>query len=258
MKNFGKSFLIVPVICGLFISSCEKSTKDDTPLPPPEVIRPVFLLIDEQSISEGNVPNQFSSVDINKSMADVGYRTQLRYFRDRPGQEVELYTGEVGNEGWFAIKSIPLSWKNAGPTDKGAMNFFEAGPGLGENGDASLLSEVPDIIPLRARGLKMLEGRIVIAIVFNGNIPVDYDPIRANLQGETLGVVAFQVISTRKRTDGIENALPVVKLKILNSDNLISEGLYLFTNTPSIHSASDPHDIDPPDDVGEPDLIPAG
>lgn len=248
------SSLVVLFFSGILIS-CEKSTDDnETPLPPGEITNPVFLIIDEESIDNGNPPNNFSANDVNDQLATEGFRTQLRYFRDRPGKEITLYTGQVGDEGWFAVKNIPSSWKSAGPSDNGALNFYKAAPGLGGNGNEDLLDEVPDIIPLRARGLKMLVNQVVIAVVYDSDISINYDPIEASLKGATLGVVAFKVLSISKRTDGSSSDLPVMKIKILNADEVIEKGLYLFKNVPTIQSSSEPFDIDPPANVAEADI----
>ncbi len=44
---------------------------------------------------------------------------------------ISLYTGQVGDEGWFALENIPQAWDDAGPTGDGLRNFLVAGPGLG-------------------------------------------------------------------------------------------------------------------------------
>ena len=71
-----------------------------------------------------------------------------------------------------------------------------AGPGLGspdDNGDReALLNGVPNVVPIRADGLQMLVGRTVCAIVYSGAITVTST---ANLQGPTLGRIAFSVVS---------------------------------------------------------------
>ena len=61
----------------------------------------IFLLIDEESIDNGNEPNNFSDTDVNHSIADIGLRQPLRYFRDNVGKTIDLYTGQVGDEAWF-------------------------------------------------------------------------------------------------------------------------------------------------------------
>lgn len=139
------------------------------------------MLIDEDSIDNGNEPNNFNDTDANDQLATIGLRDQLRYFRGNVGKTIDLYTGQVGDEGWFAIKTIPNTWINAGPTNNGAQNYLAPGPGLGSpniNDDREvLLNEIPIITPLRATGLKMLEGSIVLAVVYDSDININYSPL---------------------------------------------------------------------------------
>ena len=53
-------------------------------------------------------------------------------------------------------------------------------------------------MPLRALGLNSLVGKDVCAVVYDSDISINYDKTRSlgvngNLQGETLGIVAFHV-----------------------------------------------------------------
>ncbi len=132
----------------------------------------VFLLIDEESIDNGNEPNNFSATDVNDQLASIGLRTQLKYFSDNVGKTIELFTGQVGDEGWHAPKTIPTSWKDAGPTTNGLRNYLTPGPGLGGGNDDRevLLDKIPDVMPLRATGLAMLKGQTVLAVVYDGDV----------------------------------------------------------------------------------------
>lgn len=208
----------------------------------------VVLVIDEESIDNGNAPNNFSETDVNDQLARVGLRQQLRYFRDNVGKTIELFTGEVGDEGWHALKTIPASWISAGPTGNGTRNFLQAGPGLGggEDGPEVLLDKIPNVTPLRARGLKMLTGRTILAVVYDGDVSTNYGPLNANLQGANLGVVALEVLDVRRRTDGSSGSLPKVTVRILSADAAASAPLKLFSNAPAPRSSSEPFDINPP------------
>lgn len=214
-------------------------------------------MIDEESIDNGNEPNNFSESDVNDNLAEIGLRQTLRFFRDNIGGEIVLYTGQVGDEGWFALKTIPGSWETAGPTDSGLRNFLLAGPGLGENENDDLLDELNDVIPLRATGLAMLTGQTVIAVVYDSDISINYDPIEGNLQGKNLGVVAFEVISVTERTDSSDSDLPSVLLKILNADEIRDLELNLFSNAPIPESSSEPEDTIPPSSIPHIELNPA-
>ena len=213
-----------------------------------QISEAVFLVIDEESIDNGNEPNNFSETDVNDQIARVGQRTPLRYFQENIGRTINLYTGEVGDEGWHALKTIPSSWISAGPTGNGTRNFLLAGPGLGggEDGPEVLLDKIPNVTPLRARGLKMLTGKTVLAVVYDGDASINYGPLNGNLQGANLGIVAFEVVSVRRRTDGSSGSLPVVSVKIVDANAASAAQLKLFANAPAPRSSSEPFDINPP------------
>lgn len=208
----------------------------------------VFLVIDEESIDNGNPPNNFSATAVNDQIARVGQRQTLRFFRENVGRTIDLYTGEVGDEGWHALKTIPSSWRSAGPTSNGSRNFLMAGPGLGGGSDNQeiLLDKIPNVTPLRARGLSMLTGKTVLAVVYDGDVSINYGPLNGNLQGANLGLVALQVIQVRKRTDGSSGSLPRVTVKIVDVEAAKAAPLKLFSNAPVPRSSSEPYDINPP------------
>lgn len=245
--NPQRSFLYFLVILSCF--SCE----------PPIVVEKteprtakdaIFLILDEESIDNGNLPNNFSASDVNDPLAKVGERSQLSFFQKNIGKTIELYTGQVGDEGWHAVKTIPNSWISAGPTNKGLLNLLAPGPGLGggkENKEI-LLDKIPGITPLRATGLSMLKGNTILALVYDGNISVNYDPLTGNLQGSTLGIVAFEVIDVVERRDASSSSLPKVKLKISDANAVAALPLLLFSNAPILSSSSVPLDVIPPAD----------
>lgn len=252
-----RSYIILGVTI-LFLASCSKSSDNELEVPPPEIVRPVLLVIDEESIDNDTPPNNFSEIAVNDPFATPGYRTPLRFFRDNPGRTITLYTGEVGDEGWFALKNISDSWKNAGPATTGAENFIIAGPGLGSGNDPeALLDKIPDVTPLRGAGLKMLVGKTIYAVVYDSDISMNYNPINVSLKGATLGTVAFKVLSIAERTNGSDAALPVMTIEVLDTDAVLEKGLFLFSNPPPIQSSSEPFNTAPPETVGEPVLIPA-
>lgn len=221
----------------------------------------VFLLIDEESIDNGNEPNDFSETDVNDHLAEVGFRQTLKYFRDNAGKIIDLYTGQVGDEGWFAPKTILDSWINAGPTDNGTRNYLKPGPGLGapvpDDDREVLLDEIPDVTPLRATGLAMLKGKTVYAVVYDSDISVNYSPLQANLQGANLGVVAFDVVDVFTRTDGSSSSLPGVTIRIRSTDEVALMTLSLFSNAPVPQSSSEPDDIEVPANVQQAVLVEA-
>lgn len=212
----------------------------------------VFLLIDEESIDNGNEPNNFSELDVNDRIAEVGLRRPLPYFAKNVGKNIVLYTGEVGDEGWFAPKTTPTSWKNVGPTNNGTLNFFA---GMIKSED--LLDKVPNVTPLRATGLSMLKGATVYAVVFDSDISMNYDPLNGSLKGANLGVVALTVLKVEKRTNGSSSSLPKVTVRIESVDKVSKLPLSLFSNAPIPKSSSEPMDITPPATYSAPKFVAA-
>lgn len=251
------SRLLFAALLLLFLAACTQDKADDhNDNPPAEA---VLLAIDEESIDNGNPPNNFSESDVNDQLAKVGLRQPLRYFIENVGKTIDLYTGQVGDEGWHALKTIPDSWKNAGPTTGGAQNYLLAGPGLGSGDDDRevLLDKIPDITPLRATGLRMLVGKTVLAVVYDGDISINYSPLNGNLQGANLGLVAFDVLEVTERSDGSSSSLPRVKIAIRSVDDALAVPLMLFLNAPTPQSSSEPFDVTPPAAVPTPIFTPA-
>jgi hypothetical protein len=250
-KRIGIYTLLVFVLLG----SCMNETNDDgLPSGPSDYV--VLLAIDEDSIDNGSEPNNFTESDINDQIAAVGLRQQLKFFAENRGKTITLYTGQVGDEGLFALKTIPNKWINAGPTENGARNYLTPGPGLGapniDDDREVLLDEIQNVTPLRATGLKMLVGYKVLAVVYDSDVSINYSPLEANLQGENLGMVAFEIVSVSQRTDGSEGSLPAISIRILNVDELSDFGLALFSNAPTPTSSSEPFDVVPRASVTSP------
>lgn len=240
----------------LFIIDQEQDQKQNQDMKPDAAKgNVVFLLIDEDSIDNGNEPNNFSDTDVNDDLADVGLRLPLRYFQQNIDQQIVLYTGQVGDEGWFALKTIPSSWASAGPTSNGLRNYLYPGPGLGggEDDKEVLLDKIPNVTPLRATGLTMLKGYTVFAVVYDSDISINYSPLNGSLKGANLGIVAFDVLEVTKRTDGSSSSLPKVKIRIRNASEVLESTLHLFSNAPIPQSSSEPFDITPPSNP--PDII---
>ncbi|MDD3188450.1 MAG: hypothetical protein PHO13_03000 [Fermentimonas sp.] len=219
----------------------------------------VFLLIDEESIDNGNEPNYFKDSEINDDISEVGLRKILPYFNSKSnkGKQIVLYTGQVGDEGWFAPTYIPSSWSNAGPGSEGSFNYFMAGPGLGHDSTEDYLDKVPGVVPLRATGLKMLIGKTVYAVVYDSDISINYSPLNANLKGENLGVVALTVLDVIERKNGSSSSLPAVIVRIEDASLVATYPLVLFSNAPIPSSSSEPMDIIPPINVPSPKLVTA-
>lgn len=254
-----KRYSVYSLLVFILLGSCMSSSEDDNGPDPNDFV--VFLVIDEDSIDNVNEPNNFSDTEVNDHIARIGLRDQLKFFKENVGKTIELYTGEVGDEGWFALKTIPNRWVNAGPTENGLQNYLVPGPGLGspniDDDREVLLDEIPDVTPLRATGLKMLIGYKVLAVVYDNDISINYSSLEGNLQGANLGMVAFEVLSVSQRTDGSDSSLPVVSIKILDAPALSDFGRVLFSNAPVPQSSSEPFDIVPPSSTTIPVLVQA-
>jgi len=248
-----KPLFLLP-LCALFLifPACDKQ---NTPDPDP-VGGAVLILLDEDAIDNGNPPNNFSETDVNDQLAGVGQRQPLKFFEQRIGEIIDLHSGEVGDEGFFAPSNIPDTWKNAGPGTRGFANYLAAGPGLGSGDNPEiLLDEIPGIMPLRARGLKMLIGTTVLAVVYDGDVSVNYSPITGNLQGANLGLVAFDVVDVIQRTDGSTGSLPRVKVRIQSVTEVKNRQIYVFKNAPEPKSSSEPFDVSPSGIVPAPEFV---
>lgn len=221
----------------------------------------VLLVIDEDSIDNGNPPNGFADVDVNDQLAEVGVRKPLRYFQDNVGETIDLFTGDVGDEGWHALKSIPSSWKSAGPTSNGTRNYLAPGPGLGaavpDDDREVLLDKIPNVTPLRAKGLAMLIGHTVFAVVQDSDVGVNYSPLNGSLMGANLGVVAFDVLDVRERRDASTGSLPRVTVRIRDANEVEAGDLALFSNAPVPRSSSEPYDVAPPENPPAAKLVAA-
>ncbi|MEN8375306.1 MAG: DUF11 domain-containing protein, partial [Gemmatimonadota bacterium] len=218
-----------------------------------------FILLDEDAIDNGLPPNFFNAPQVNDNIADIGLRKQLKFFAQNVGDTITLYSGEVGDEGWFSPQTIPDSWANAGPTGDGLRNFvgdptnppsYSVGPGLGTGADPEiLLDEIPDVIPLRADGLYMLIGMTLCAVVYDSDISINYGPIQGNLQGANLGTVAFLVLDVRTLLGLSSSTLPEVDILILDADVVCNNTLTLKEGVPIPDTSSEPFDIlVPPDE----------
>ena len=132
------------------------------------------------------------------------------------------------------MRSAPAAWDTSEGANDGLKNFAIAGPGLGspdDNGDReSLLSSVPNVVPIRADGLAMLVGRNVCAVVYSGDITVTSgSPPTANLQGPTLGRIAFSIVSLVPADD---QSHPNVQVQIADWSDSCGGDMAPFVDAP--------------------------
>jgi len=106
-------------------------------------------------------------------------------------------------------------------------------------------NEIPLVTPLRATGLKMLEGRTVCAVVYDSDISINYGPLNGSLKGANLGTVAFHVRSVTRLTGFSSSSLPKVELEIRDANEVCNGPLTLFTDAPEPSTSSTPFDIVP-------------
>ncbi len=121
------------------------------------------------------------------------------------------------------------------------------------NGDReSLLDKIPDVTPLRADGLELLEGEALCALVYDSDISINYETLSphnyirldGSLKGATIGIAAFQVLSVDQLNGFSSSSLPKVKILILDANEICFEPLLLF-DSPIPFTSSEPSDIDP-------------
>jgi hypothetical protein len=218
----------------------------------------VFLIIDEDSIDNGirfhenpiigqqnifpGTKRQFSDKEVNDDIAKYGQRSILRYFQANPGKTIALMTGQTGDEGWFAPTQIPMKW---GSTQQEGLSNFIAGTVKQDH-----LDKIPGVRPLRAMGLKELEGRTVCAVVYDSDISINYDSKQpftdGNLQGATLGIAAFTVLNggVNQMKQFSSSTLPEAQIRIEDAQSVCSSPLELF-DAPIPRSSSEPNDINP-------------
>jgi hypothetical protein len=221
----------------------------------------VLLVIDDDSLDNGSRlnasggpiipggPNFFTPQDVNDDLSADGQRAVLRYFVANVGRTITVMTGETGDEGWFAPTCMPQRWLSgssnacidpASPDFKTAIDRFWAGA-VQQNA----LDKTPHVMSLRALGLNALVGKNVCAVVYDSDVSINYDHdepslgINGNLEGATLGVVAFRVDATSTLNGFSSGTLPQVRLTI--SDPSACNQWQLF-NAPAPESSSVPYD----------------
>jgi len=78
-----------------------------------EIAGIALLVIDKDGIDDKK--RRISSpIFMSTTSRRTGVRAQLRFFAGQVGQTITLPAGAIGGEGWFALKTIPASWAQAG------------------------------------------------------------------------------------------------------------------------------------------------
>ena len=195
-----------------------------------QALPPVLVVLDKDAIDYGPPPHLLPEDAVNPDVAGIGVRDGLPYFQSHVDSQVVLSSGQAGNDGWFALRSAPAIWDSSEGAGDGLKNFAIAGPGLGspdDNGDReSLLTDVPDVVPIRADGLEMLVGRTVCAVVYSGDVTA---AATANLQGPTLGRIAFSIVSLVPADDP---AHPQIQVQIADWSQSCGGDMVPFADAP--------------------------
>lgn len=252
----------------------------------------VLLIIDEDGIDPGlhfndeggtlqapglitpNGPDFFKpdgAQGVNENNAFKGQRGVLPYFANNIGRIITVKTGKTDDEAWFAPACIPAKMNGSDKDDNTCLtngaretaidNFMGVnGPGAIPNEER--LDKIPYLIPLRSLGLTALVDRLVCALVYDSDVPTNYDhdkvppnvPARDQLgvngsfKGETYGIVAFTVLSTHTLNGFSSSTLPQVRIRIENT-NLC--GTWVLFRAPVPKSSSVPNDrLVPPSTAG--------
>ena len=92
------------------------------------------------------------------------------------GDMVLLPSGQVDDEGWFAMPENPVGKK--GP--------FSLDDFVGGTIDEHWFDEVEDVMPLRNQDLASLVGRQCVAVVYDSEVNMNYNPIEGKLMGARL------------------------------------------------------------------------
>ncbi|MBS4035767.1 MAG: hypothetical protein KGZ85_14985 [Ignavibacterium sp.] len=230
--------------------------------------QPIFLIIDEDVLDNdlqfnntgGGIipggPQFFTDWDVNDDIASETQRSVLRYFQSNIGRTITIKSGKTGDEGWFAPNCIPAKWINSyANNDNNCLTGSEQQLAIknyvGLNGTSAIpsqqrLDKIPDVRPLRALGLNRLIGRVVYAVVYDSDLSINYDlgtplGVNGNLQGETLGVVAFQVNEVRTLNNFSSSTLPEVQITILDAASY-SNSNFMLLSAPVPASSSVPND----------------
>jgi hypothetical protein len=185
---------------------------EPSPTPTPVSAAACFLVLDDEGIAGDKPPPGFTEWNVNQGVAGEQQRSVLPFFAAHVGDQIDLTSGQVGDQGWFAPQIIPQEWADAGPSPDGLQNYINA---TVPNGD---LDQIPDVRPLRAAGFCALKGKTIAALVKDSNVGINEvnGQLVGDLTGAYKGKIAFEIVEVTAHPDG-GSMLPVITIRILDA-----------------------------------------
>jgi len=161
------------------------------------------------------------------------------------------------------MKEIPSTWDTAGNFSSGIANFFgnlsldhPYGVGIGlqradatGNNAAIHLAEIPNVTPLRADGLAhLLDRGLVCAAVMDSMVSINYDPLTGTIPHQSLGLVAFHVLSVCDRNESSELPEVIIHIhSVLEANQAgLEDGFGILDDAPVI-TGGEPVNLVPPE-----------
>ncbi len=83
----------------------------------------VLMLIDEDSIDNDQAPDSWTVQDVNGQIAQLGLRDPLPWFVGKDSTHIMLHSGQAGDGGWFALRSVPSNWTSEDGATPGLKNL---------------------------------------------------------------------------------------------------------------------------------------
>lgn len=141
------------------------------------------------------------------------------------GRLVLMPTGQRSDSGWFApqpriagqgirYQSPPPAACNVYTVDEDGYDQWLSDFAAGTVPQACL-DKVRDVMPLRNQELHQLVGKTCVAIVYDGGVGVNFQPLNANLQGNRYGQFTFKVEALELPQTGTSERLYDLWLRIL-------------------------------------------
>ena len=147
-----------------------------------------MLTIEEAAYSHGVEPDYLINDDRPTEIGNPPFRWNELF----PGDIVKLPTGQVDDEGWFALPEM-IRYADERSTNLTDQEWFEAYAAGTLPQDQ--LDKVRDVMPLRNHELVKLVGLTCTAVVYDSDISMNYKRIYANLQGARYGLFTFTVLA---------------------------------------------------------------